>query len=285
MKLSYKTIQVLAKIVTGDSGKSPYRSGPNLVRFFNNLGLNDEYGQGFPSRWRYAEESIKKINGTGQLIELFKDILDPRDFVDKNFSLEEVVKILNDCLKFDGYEIVESSGRYQVQDLSGAIITVENKEILDHSYISTQIEKCRKKIIDSDYDGAITNARTLVESVLIEIVQKIENVEIEYDGDLMKLYKRAQSSLNLDPSRKDIADSLKQTLSGLISIVNGLSSLRNKMGDAHASSFAPSKHHAKLAVNCAHTIVSFIYDSFNYQNTGKEKKETDTETDFDSLFK
>ncbi len=284
MKLSYKTIQVLAKIVTGDSGKSPYRSGPKLVSFFNNLGLNDDYGQGFPSRWYYAEESIKKINGSGQVIELFNQILDSRDYIDTEFSLEAVVKILDECIKFDGYEIVESNGRYLVQDLSGAIVAIENKEIMDHAYISTQIEKCRKKIVENDYDGAITNARTLVESELIEIIQKIEDVDVKYDGDLIKLYKRAQTNLKLEPSRKDITGSLRQILSGLISIINGLSSLRNKMGDAHASSFAPSKHHAKLAVNCAHTFVSFIYDSYNYQESSEKKKDADTGFDFDSLL-
>ena len=75
-----------------------------------------------------------------------------------------------------------------------------------------------------------------------------------------------------DPSRKDISEMLRQVLSGLTSVVNGLASMRNKMSDAHASSYKASKHHAKLAVNSAKTFADFIFDTYSYQNgTGKLK--------------
>lgn len=41
MKISERSISALAKIVTGDSQISPYRSGPVLVRLFNEFGAND----------------------------------------------------------------------------------------------------------------------------------------------------------------------------------------------------------------------------------------------------
>ena len=52
MILSKRTLEKLREIINGD-GTDDYKSGPQLVAFFNNLGFNDQYGQGFPSRWLY----------------------------------------------------------------------------------------------------------------------------------------------------------------------------------------------------------------------------------------
>ena len=61
MKLCPKTIEKLRIIINEES---EYRSGPQLVSFFNNFGFNDEYRQGFPSRWAYTQEKLEKINET-----------------------------------------------------------------------------------------------------------------------------------------------------------------------------------------------------------------------------
>jgi hypothetical protein len=62
-----------------------------------------------------------------------------------------------------------------------------------------QIEKCRTKISLGDYDGSITNARSLVEAVLAAIEKEFDSTAPSYDGDLSKLYKRVQKHLNLSP--------------------------------------------------------------------------------------
>ena len=91
----------------------------------------------------------------------------------------------------------------------------------------------------------------------------------KYDGNLSKLYRRVYKLLNLDPSQKEITNSLREILSGLISIVSGVGSMRNKMSDAHARSYKPNKHHAELAINSARTVAAFLFDTFDYQvNSG-----------------
>ena len=50
MILQEKTLQEL-RVLINETIK--YRSGSELVKFFNKLGFNDVYGQGFPSRWAY----------------------------------------------------------------------------------------------------------------------------------------------------------------------------------------------------------------------------------------
>ena len=123
----------------------------------------------------------------------------------------------------------------------------------------------KRKIADGDFDGAITNTRSLLEAVLVSLEREMYSTPKEYDGDLGKLYRRVQKLLNLDPSRKDVSDSLKQVLSGLTSIVNGLASLRNPVGDAHVSTSRAARHHAKLAVNASKTLADFLFETKAYQ--------------------
>ena len=53
MEISQKTVEKLRNLINEET---EYRSGPKLIAFFNNLGFNDEYGQGFPSRWMFTDE-------------------------------------------------------------------------------------------------------------------------------------------------------------------------------------------------------------------------------------
>lgn len=117
MKISGRTFNVLAKVVTGDCGLTPYRSGPVLVQLFNEFGSNDAYGQGFPSRWKYAEDKLRALNGTSTLRELINTIFDTREFLDKNLKLEPAVQHVNQYLKFDGYELAMDSGHYKVREI------------------------------------------------------------------------------------------------------------------------------------------------------------------------
>lgn len=141
------------------------------------------------------------------------------------------------------------------------IIDTKNLKEIDFDYINDQIEKCEEKINNKDYDGAITNARTLVESVCLFILDE-SKVQYKDDGNLNKLYKEVYKVLKMDPSLYQV-DGLRQILSGMISIVNGISNLRNVMGDAHAKSkkkyYKPTERHALLAVNISRVISDFLY--------------------------
>ena len=80
MNLSARTIEGLVDVITGNSEKSPYRSGPQLIEFFYDFGERDLYGQGFPSRHIYAQDKLKIFNGT----ETMRRILRRRRSVSQN---------------------------------------------------------------------------------------------------------------------------------------------------------------------------------------------------------
>lgn len=269
MKLSARTLAAIGRIITGDEGISPYRSGPQLVRLFNDYGANDSYGQGFPSRWQYAEDKLRHLNGTQAIGAILREVLDPREFMDTKHNVKEACEYVNARLEYDGYEIVIDDGLAKLRDIQGISVTCEhpfkgsNQE--GHLFIDEQIQKAEKKIQESDYDGAITNARSLLEAVLTELEKQLDQNAPKYDGDMPKLYKRIQRLLNLEPARPDIEGPLKQVLSGLISIVSGISGLSNRMGDRHVRSYKPSKHHAVLIVNAAKTMANFLFETHQYQ--------------------
>jgi len=274
MNISAKNIAALGRIVTGDEGLSPYRKGFQLVRLFNDFGSDDSYEQGFPSRWMYAEDKLRTINGTKVLQALIKAIFDPQDFLNAEKEMQPAIDYLNLRLKYDRYEIVMDGDSVKIRDFAGCTVEMVNpfmeSEKDCHLFLEEQIQKSEVKVQEGDFDGAITNARALLESVLTEIEKQNDPDRLEYDGDLIKLYRRVQKHLKLDPSRQDIDQPLKQVLSGLVSIVTGLSGLRNKMSDAHVRSYKPARHHAVLVVNASKTVANFLFDTSTYQNKSQE---------------
>ena len=279
MKVSEYTIEFLGNFIAGDMDGAPYRSGPQLVKFFNEFGGRDVYptGGGFPTRRIYAQDRLRELNGRTVMKQIIGAALDPRAFLKHQLDADVVAAKVNDNLRHDGYEVVKSGLAYKVRELSAGSVKLEVPAKVSHELtqlaIDDNIRKCEEKLTEEDYSGAITNSRSLVESVLIGIEKEFDTAAPEYDGNLQALYKRVQKHLHLEPDRKDISDSLRQILSGLVSVVVGLAAVRNKMGDAHATSYRPSRHHAKLAVHAAVTLSDFMFETKNYQQARAAKSQ------------
>jgi len=139
---------------------------------------------------------------------------------------------------------------------------------LSMDYIKEYWDKSieRKKL---DPEGAITASRSLVETVCKHILDK---KSIEYDSkiDLPELYKKTAKQLKLSPEDHQ-EEVFKQILSGCISIVNGMGSLRNQIGDAHGKSIKyikPSERHATLVVNISGAMSLFLMETFTNKKSG-----------------
>jgi hypothetical protein len=274
MNISANTISALEKIISGnpiasDKGLTPYRSGPDLISFFKQFGSADVYGDGFPSRWKYVEDKLHEYNNSSKMKKIVERAVDPRVFIGTEYESQEALDYINSFLKYDGYEVRKIGDFYKVREIAGNLVDVDSPfseaGMPNEEYVLEQLTKSKQKIADGDYDGAITNARTLVEAVLLEMEYLLTGKRKKFDGKINKLYRKVYNLLNLNPAREDISNSLREILSGLISIVSGIGSLRNRMSDAHARSYKPEKHHAELAINSARTVVSFLFSTFEYQ--------------------
>jgi uncharacterized protein YfkK (UPF0435 family) len=115
----------------------------------------------------------------------------------------------------------------------------------------------------TDSEGAITTARTLLESVCKHILDAA-SVTYEDSADLPKLYTLTAKQLNLSPSQHT-EQLFKQILGGCQTVVEGLGALRNRHSDAHGKGSAgtrPAPRHAELAVNLAGTMATFLLQTW-----------------------
>lgn len=148
------------------------------------------------------------------------------------------------------------------QDFPAVGSISETLECFAESSVNALWQKAlsRKK---SDPEGAITLARSLLESVCKNI---LDRQNIQYDPDKMKLaelYKKTTDMLNLSPSQHT-EKVFKQILGSCAAGVGGLGEIRNKLGDAHGKgkvNVRPQERHAELAVNLAGSMALYLVET------------------------
>jgi hypothetical protein len=145
-------------------------------------------------------------------------------------------------------------------------------EKLDEEHVHLLWERALERR-NEDPSGAITAARALVESVCKTILDEV-GVGYPDSCDLPKLYYMTAEQLTLAPGQHT-EEVFKQILGGCQAVVGGLSSVRNRLGDAHGQGkypVRPAPRHAELAVNLAGTMATFLVRTWEYQ---KEKANTE----------
>jgi len=128
--------------------------------------------------------------------------------------------------------------------------------------VHREIQKGLERV-KNDPEGAITIARTILESTCKFIADEMK-IEYRDKNDLSVIYKAISKELRLSPDQHN-EDIFKQILGGCSAVVNGLGTLRNRLGDAHGSGAArtkPSPRHAELAVNLAGSMAIFLVETY-----------------------
>lgn len=139
---------------------------------------------------------------------------------------------------------------------------IDTKLVFNEVYINKEWEKAlNRKTIEPE--GAITMAKTLLESTMKHILDE-ENITYKEKDDLPKLYKKVAKRLNLAPEQHQ-EQIFKQILQGATSVIYGLGTVRNKLGDAHGKGKArvkPSVRHSELVVNLAGVMANFLFKTY-----------------------
>ena len=119
-----------------------------------------------------------------------------------------------------------------------------------------------------DPEGAITLARTLLETVIKHVLDEC-NEAYDDKEELPKLYRRAARALNLAPDQH-AEEPIKAILGGMMNLVNGIGTLRNRLSDSHGRGrrrpVKPSSRHASLAVNTAGAMAMFLVETLVERN-------------------
>ncbi|KZK76641.1 hypothetical protein PsW64_04800 [Pseudovibrio sp. W64] len=117
---------------------------------------------------------------------------------------------------------------------------------------------------NSDPEGAITVARTLLETVTKRILDECDETYSDRD-DLPKLYAKVAKTLNLGPSQHS-EEPIKTIMGSAMNLVSGIGTLRNRLSDSHGRGGKwpdkPSPRHASLAVNTAGAIATFLVETY-----------------------
>jgi hypothetical protein len=169
MKLQDKTLEKLRNLINEEID---YKSGHKLVNFFNNLGFNDSYGQGFPSRWVYTDEKLQSLNGTPELDKCIREVFAPVNFVGKFYELDEFISQFNQYLAFDGWNIFRKG-----KEISFRKVTDNDVEEQINSNFSNKTETSEEQFLEQDFKN-ISIEKLKLDGVINEVLnQRIEEIQ------------------------------------------------------------------------------------------------------------
>ena len=188
----------------------------------------------------------------------------------------ELVGGINDVIRHDGYELVESgrisgSPQYRIGDATNGSPADQTISATLQAFNPNDVHQRWVDAINrraSDPRGAITLARTLLEDVCKWILTDAGE-DFKDADDLPVLYRKLAKLLKLAPD--DHTEKIfRQLLGSCQQIVELLGSLRNKLGDAHSSGpkrAKPLSRHAELAVNLSGTMATFLVSTWRARQT------------------
>ena len=155
----------------------------------------------------------------------------------------------------------------------------ENSKVILKTTHSAQVRDTWDKALSrcqSDPEGAITSARTLIESTC-KFILDFRGIEYKNDIDLPKLYTNTAQSLKLAPSQQT-ENIFKQILGNCQSIVESIGAIRNKLGDAHGRGqelISVDERHAILAVELAGAMATYLIKTHECQIKQKTRQDLD----------
>lgn len=157
MVLHPKTLEKLRNLINEEI---EYRSGPKLVAFFKDLGFKDSYCEEFPSRWKYTDEKLSKINGTAELQQCIANLFAPINFIANPGKLDRFVEDFNKFLIYDNWKIIREGA---VLHFTKANETPEEK--------NTAINEFLKKEFDETAIGLLNLDEKLTETLKLRILE------------------------------------------------------------------------------------------------------------------
>lgn len=155
MILNSKTLEKLRLLINEET---EYRSGPQLVNFFNDLGSKDIYGQGFPSRWAYTDNKLSQMNGTPELDKCIKAVFAPVNFIGNYDALDKHISSFNEFLAFDDWKVVRT-GKEISFTKADKINFESKKEVNEEDFINQEFDET--SIYDLNLDGFISDVLNL----------------------------------------------------------------------------------------------------------------------------
>lgn len=259
----------------------PYLSGPQLCEISKKYGLECEYSWsgGAKSRWQYMKDLIEYLDINNAVEELIKDLFDfgkfskilreckSRDEIEGRYNdiIQAAITAINAVLFYSHKEILHINNRYIISEIgSSVVLPADNITHISVEYIRGLIARVEEDLCNKRYDSVVTKSRTLVEEVIIHILEQ-RVVTVPTSGRLPELYRECKATLGMTQNK--LWDKrILEMLSGLEKIIVAISEMRNTNSDAHGVGSARidiKEREARMIVNASITLSEYILDVFN----------------------
>lgn len=156
--------------------------------------------------------------------------------------------------------------RGQILSVAGSSPSRSLQDILasrDLAAVHREFERTLETV-HVDPPASLTAACSLLEA-LYKVYIEDEGLELPSKESIKNLWKLVSDDLGFSP-QDVVDDDLKRILSGLTSIVDGIGSLRTHASSAHGrsrKSYRIEPRHARLAIHSAHTLATFIIETWD----------------------
>ncbi|MDH0862991.1 abortive infection family protein [Mitsuaria sp. GD03876] len=117
---------------------------------------------------------------------------------------------------------------------------------------------------------AVSAAANVLESVFKVYIED-NALTMPDKQDLQPVFKVVRAHLGLDPASVEDQD-LQRIITGLFSVVDGIGALRTHASSAHSEgrkSYKLEPRHARLAINAAHSVATFILETWDKRATAQ----------------
>lgn len=267
------------KLLNGYS--MPYMSGPDLCELSTQFGFPMSYtreGQN-QSRWMYMNQLLEFLNKQDRVYELLAYLFTLGRFTELNALgnineitethkalVQSALNAINAQLLIAKKELRLVNDRYILTTIGEkVVISTPKVNIVTQQYIRDLPSRIKEDLANKDYDSVITKSRTLLEEVLIYIIEKLSKERFKSNGDMNKIYQDATELLNMR-QHKDWDKRVNELLGGLHKIVNAISSMRNINSDAHgvgSGRIGIKEREALLAAQSSMMLAEYWLSVFN----------------------
>lgn len=228
----------------------PTYTGPKLCELSTQFGLPVSYvwGGANKSRWMYMQDLLVYVEKQGRTPDLLAYLFDfsrfeslqlagtPEQIKDTyNKIVNGAIEKINEVLLFAGCQL-QIVKRQFVLTKAGETVVIEAPKVktVTYEYIRELPERIKDDITNKDFDSVVTKSRTLLEEVIIFIIEKKTKERYKSNGDLTKMFAEVKSLLNMT-QRKEWDNRINDLLSGINKVVDAIGKMRNINSDAHGA--------------------------------------------------
>lgn len=231
------------------------------------------------SRWQYMQKLLVYLNKQDRVEVLLADLCDFSHFeyLQDKGTADEVKSLyhsvvngaiskINAILLFSQKQLRIVNQQFVLcQAGEEPVIVAPKVKVVTYQYIRELPERIKVDVEAKDYDSVVTKSRTLLEEVLIYIIEQTTHERYRSNGDLLTIYNEVRDLLGLK-SQGDWDKRVNELLGGVYKVVNSIASMRNINSDAHGAGSGRVqiyKREALLIANSAMMIAEYWLSVFN----------------------